>query len=416
MSLYRYEARTPTGKRVRGTLAADSWDSCLAELDRLGLRAFEVKPREPSFVESRFGYGLSRAGLIQLTRHLSGFDAAGVPLARGLGSIAREGKGEVARMAGQLASTIVTGNSLTQAMALHPRAFRPFYLGAVQAGERAGTLKPVLDMLLAHLQREEELADETRSAARYPAFVLFYCSLAFIGIFAFAIPGLEKFYATLGTQPPHFTQLLLTSRNVMVEGWDVIAWTAVIVALILAWAWTTQQGAILLGRFLLHAPFFWRYSGRPEVARFVKIFALVLRTKVPVPEALELAGRSIKNPALKRDALWVRDGVVAGKRLSDALRSVDSLPPRVSEVASAAEAGESLGDGLEQLALELEFEVRRDLRRFGTTVGPVLLGIAGLILIGLILAVDLPLIEQSRMGGFASTPGFTAPISGVTGR
>ncbi len=408
MPVFAYQARAPDGERVRGTIVAETARDALEEIERRGLRGYRLAKKALPIYFRFAPEELPRGDLILLTRHLEALSSAGVPIAHGLEALGREQRRErLGRIGRKLALAIARGKTLSQAMGGFPRVFRPYYVGAVEAGERSGRLPEVLRMLADYLEREDELFEETRTAARYPLFVLLYCSLAGIALFGFALPAVGSLYPMLGRPLPEFTAALLGAREFVLTFWPAFLWGAAIAAALIALAASAPRAGAFLGALLLKLPFFRRYLGRPETARLARLLALLAAAGIPLPEAIDLIGRSLQNPALRAETARIARGIRSGRRLSDLLLSSRLLPASLAEAAAAADVGERLAVGVGSLSKRLDEKIRHDFRRFGKTIGPVLVGLLAFAILGLYLSVILPMMElvgsiPALMGGLPS--------------
>ena len=398
MPLFLYDARDALGRPVRGALDAASTAELLGLLERRGLRGHRVR-RGGASPEGAFrGNGaLSREDLAALARQVRALHAGGIPLARGLEAFGRDaGGGPPGRAARGLAAAMEEGRTFADALARDPRAFPDWFVAAAAAGERSGRLGEILEILAAFLEREEEAARETRTAARYPMFVLLFCAVAVIAVFGFALPAVRESYAALGVRPPAFSESLFRLRDLVAASRDLFAGGAALLALLAALALGTRAGAEAAGWLLLRAPLLRTVFGKPEAARFTGFLAVLRRAGIPLPEAVGLAGRAQGNAALRAGAARVARGMERGGDLPGLLLGGRLFPRALGEAAASASAGADLGDALDAVARRLEAEVRHDLRRLGSTVGPAILGLAALAVLALILTVDLTLVDRLR--------------------
>ena len=149
MPTFQYKAKSQAGELVTGTVAAGDRRLALAQLGRLGYFPLVVEtagdtPRTvAAAANQKFASGLrarvSTRDLLMFTQQLSSLLRSGMSLSQALSALTRRmQKPGLKAILDQLHNDIVQGDSLSGAMAKHPRVFSKLYVSMIRAGEAGG--------------------------------------------------------------------------------------------------------------------------------------------------------------------------------------------------------------------------------------------------------------------------------------
>ena len=99
----------------------------------------------------------SRA-VLTFTRQMATLLEAGMPLTRGLKLIQEQDcDPALQRVIEEIVSAIESGSSLSEALAMHPKAFNRLFVQMVKAGELSGALDVVLARLATFMEKADRL-------------------------------------------------------------------------------------------------------------------------------------------------------------------------------------------------------------------------------------------------------------------
>jgi len=148
---------------------------------------------------------------------------------------------------------------------------------------------------------------------------------------------------------------------------------------------------------LLRTPLVGKLTRGFNTARFTRTLSILSASAVPVLEALRIAGEVITNLPM-RDAVIeasqrVREGAPIGRSLS-----VSRLfPPMTIHLISSGEASGELDTMLERAALSQERELNGLLTAIVGLMGPLLIVLMGLLVMGIVFAMLLPIFEMNQL-------------------
>jgi len=165
MPQFNYVGMDEGGTRVTGTVESTNRLEAYAKLESIGINPIAINEvKERGFLKSG-RKKVSRKDLITFTFQMEQLLSAGVPLLAVLDSLRQsfEEPG-IKEVISAILEDLKTGQTLSEAMARHPKVFSPVYISLVQVGEQTGRLESIFKDLAAMLRWEDELAAKAKKA------------------------------------------------------------------------------------------------------------------------------------------------------------------------------------------------------------------------------------------------------------
>lgn len=131
------------------------------------------------------------------------------------------------------------------------------------------------------------------------------------------------------------------------------------------------------------------------LARFSRVFSVLLRGGIPLPETLGLARKVMNNPFFEEIMLQAEKKVLEGKKMSEELKKSPLIPRLIIRMLAIAEESGNIADMMQNIAEIYEEDVERSLSRLTSMIQPIMLLFLGLIVGVILLAVLLPLTDVS---------------------
>jgi type IV pilus assembly protein PilC len=222
MSGFSYMAIDSGGDETKGTLIAVTLENAVAELKARGLFPTEVSAESDATAPAMTGKSspahssnpvqvrrsvslrlpffrpVTPQELMLFTRQLTTLLRVGMPLLRGLETLARhEHNARFREIIADLAAHIRSGGSLSEGLARHPRVFDWLYLSMVRSGEAGGLLDTVLDRQARFLEKSLQLRGKVKAALVYPLVVLTVALAIVSALLVFVVPQFKKIFADM---------------------------------------------------------------------------------------------------------------------------------------------------------------------------------------------------------------------------
>ena len=340
---------------------------------------------------------LGAAPLILFNQELLALLKAGIPLLQSLELLVGHGKDPLLRESlDRVVEHLKEGMSFSEALE-QVGTFPPVYRANVVAGERSGTLPDVLARWLAFQSFAQNSRRRILEALFYPVFLILVLLLAFAVIFNVVLPRFSEIYAGSGIEMPQATSILLgIGEFVRRTIWFQAAGTVALVFFV-RWMLTTDSGKRIWERGLLAIPKLGTLYRMYHSSIFTRTLGVLLAGGMPVLQALEVIQRTTPSERMRVRLLNVTELVRAGSSLHLALEQSKLLDPLAVEMTRVGEQSSALPEMLSHVADFFDQEVEKATTAVTTLIGPILILVMGVMVLGLLLAVYVPLFNAGSM-------------------
>ena len=401
MPAYTFEALQADGKSRQGVIEADSARAARALLREQALVPLTVEPVTTGGSVLTRPLGGARAfnasQLAIWTRQLAGLIGAGLPLERALTALVDEAEHERQRhLLAALRAEVNAGAPLARAMAQHPRDFSPVYTAVIAAGEQGGHLGLVLERLADDLEERQTLKAKLIGAALYPAIVTVVAIVIVVFLVSYVVPQVASVFAGSKQALPTLTVLMMALSQ-FVRAWG--GWLLLALGLIAVGARLALQNDGLRQKFdaaWLRLPLIGRLARGYNAARFGATLAMLAGAGVPILRALQAAGETLHNRAMRADAEDALVMVREGAPLAAALAQKPRFPGLLAMFARMGEQTGQLPAMLQRASAQLSAEVQRRAMQLATVLEPLLIVVMGVVVLLIVLAVMLPIIQLNQ--------------------
>lgn len=407
MPHFSYTGRNGNGQAVSGVIESADAGAVAGQLFGNGITPVEIEPAQAP----REGGASSFASLLQekathqdlllFSRQMHALLKAGVPILRALAGLQESTNNQAFKQAlAGIRESLDSGRELSVALQRQGKLFSPFYIAMVQVGETTGMLDEVFLRLFHHLEFQEFMRAQVKSALRYPTFVVATMAIALVIINLFVIPAFAKVYQGFHAKLPFLTEILIGFSNFMVAAWPYLL-AGVIGAALGFRAWVrTKPGRYLWDRFKLRIPIAGKIILKATLARFSRSFALAMRSGVPVVQGLTLVAQVVDNDYVARQIEAMRSGVERGESVLRTAVAARIFTPVVLQMIAVGEESGALDDMMQEIADMYQREVEYELKTLSSQIEPILIVLLGIMVAILALGVFLPVwdLGQAAMG------------------
>lgn len=374
---FAYQAQTPDGLRMSGTVDATDVGEATRRLLELGLRVGEIAPAPPHAPRPRAMRAGDFAAFNQQLAHLA---KAGLPLEHGLRLIAADlHSGRLSRTVEMVAAELERGTPLGEAFEKHRAHFPPLYGRLVAAGVQSGNLPGVLFNLGRHLELVQRLREALWRAFAYPLVVLVTLMLVMIFLGYFVLPRFEEIFTDFRIDLPIVTTALLSLARATPVLLGVLV--ALVAGAPLLWAALRATGSSgratdLAARWM---PLVGPVLRRNLVARWCDALRIGVSAGMDLPAAILIAGDTTGSPALQADGRAMVAQMEAGLPL-DSVRPGGMLPATVPATLHFAAGHQDLATTIEALGEMYQRQAELRMSAIPAMLTPLLvLLIAGLV-------------------------------------
>src|SRR5208282_5959117 len=207
MPSYSYTAReTASGREIRSTVEAATEQAAVAALLNRSLLVVSIEEKVSKKGKTKGGK-VSLADLVVFTRQLATMIDAGIAIVQSLQSLADQSPNKVMRdTIKDITTRVESGESFSEALSKHPKAFNRLYVAMVAAGEKGGLLAEIMARLATYLENTDRLRKKVKTAMMYPTVVTAVAICITVFLLVKVIPTFKDIYSGFGAKLPGPTQ------------------------------------------------------------------------------------------------------------------------------------------------------------------------------------------------------------------
>ena len=195
----------------------------------------------------------------------------------------------------------------------------------------------------------------------------------------------------MGAALPLPTQILMSVSALIIEYWPVFLLMILIGAGIFKLQTKTNRGQRWRDGLLLKLPLVGSLIRKIEVSRFSLTMATLLKSGVPVLQAMEIVQSILINRVISDAIGNLRQALKRGKGLSGPLQEANVFPPMAVQMITVGEASGSLDSMLTRVSKTYDKEVEQAIKQLISLIEPVMILfialVIGFIVISMLLAI-----------------------------
>lgn len=401
MATFVYKVRDRTGKIFTGNMVGENRDSVVFRLREMDYFITSVSEKKQGFLflkEITLFQNIKLRDITIFYRQFATMVNAGLTLVNSLDVLTEQVENKtLSNIIKLVKSDVEAGFTLSNAMAKHPKVFSELYISMVRAGEIGGTLDEILNKIADLMEKDFALRQKVKSAMAYPSFVIGAAVLMTIFMLTFILPQFVGVFAQFGGELPVLTQFFITLTYLFNKYWYIFF--VVIVVLIFAFlAYTkTPNGKLNLDKFKLIAPVFGEINRKGAIAMFTRILGTLIKSGVPILEALSVSSNAIGNLVISKAVLDAKTKIKEGQSISGPLAASGVFPPMVTQMIMIGEESGELEEMLVNVAKFYDQEVDRTVEKLTAIIEPLMMVFIGLTIGTMIIAMYLPIFNMVNL-------------------
>ncbi len=396
---FQYKVRDRAGNVTTGSLVADSEALVLSRLREQGYTPLDVKRQKRGIGQIEFGGKKVKLKQVAVfSRQFATMVNSGLPILRALAILAEQTENkELSRVLGEARLDVEHGSSLSGALGKHEHVFNNLYVSMVRAGETGGSLDSTLLRLAEMIEREVRLRGKIKSAMTYPVAVVALVILIMSAMLLFVVPQFKGIYGQLGGTLPLPTRSLLFLSDTFKAYWYMVAAAAVGARFFFRRWKKTERGREVVDALKLRAPVFGSLFHKTALSRFSSTLAMLLRSGVPILQALEIVSDTVNNKVIGKAIADVQLSVRDGEAIAKPLTKYPVFPPMVVQMISVGEETGQVDTMLEKIAQFYDQEVEAAVDALTSLIEPILIAIIGGCVGAAVVALYMPMFNIIKL-------------------
>ncbi|WP_345977443.1 type II secretion system F family protein [Sulfurimonas sp. HSL3-7] len=296
---------------------------------------------------------------------------------------------------------INAGSSLYNAMNNFRSQLGGLTLAMVELGEKTGNMAEALAKLAVMLEEIRMNVIKFKKAMAYPRNVMIAMAVAFSILLSFVVPQFKEIFEQLGANLPLPTRILMFLSDMLTQyGLFVLAGIAVIYLVIKYMIDHNREFRYGFHQFLLRLYLIKGIILYSTLNRFTLVFSELVRSGIPIAEALDTAINMTDNLPLKEKLTTVRSAVEKGSTLHEGLEETGLFENMIISMVSAGEQSGQLDTMLNKVTEYYKMRFDKIIDGLQEAIEPVMLGIIAVMVLMLALGIFLPMwsLGDAAMG------------------
>ena len=328
-------------------------------------------------------------------RQIAVMTDAGIPISDTLLDVSENTENKMLKQIyGKMNSDILAGNSMSDAMRPYTDQFGHVALAMTNLGERTGNISESYHKLADILENIRDNTAKFKKAIRTPLITLGAMGVAFTILIMVVVPQFKDIFAKFKTELPLPTQILLklewafSNYGLLILG---------ILALSVFMLKFSYQNSIdfkkQVDKLLIHPRFYLinKVIFLSTMHKYNLVFGELVRSGIPVAEALDTAVGMVDNLAIKEHLLSVNGNIGRGMSLAEAFDITGLYQNMLLQMIKAGEAGGQLDAMMDKVTGYYHMEFQSLIDNLSAFVEPILLFFVAALVLLMALGIFMPM-------------------------
>lgn len=396
MPVFTFSGKDASGQKISGERMAVNKQALAQALRRERITAGTIREKGKEFSMPTFGSTKVKTKDIAIFfRQFSVMIDAGLPLVQCLEILAanQENPAFQKTLTG-VRTTVEGGATLANAMRQYPVVFDDLTTNMIEAGETGGILDIILQRLATYVEKAVRLKAAVKSALIYPVAVVSMAVLIVGALLKWVVPIFANLFAGLGVSLPLPTRIVMGLSGFVQAFWWLFFVGAFALFFGIRQIRKHPTGRYYFDKMLLQLPVMGTLLRKIAVGRFTRTLGTLITSGVPILEGLTITAKTSGNAVLEEALMKVRKAIEEGRTIVDPLRECGVFPNMVTQMIGVGEATGAMDSMLQKIADFYEEEVDAATRDMLAMLEPVIIGMLGVSIGGIVISLYMPLFSM----------------------
>jgi len=303
---------------------------------------------------------------------------------------------------GKINADINAGNSMSDAMEPYTSEFGHVALAMTNLGERTGNISESYHKLADILENLRDNQAKFKKAIRGPLITLAAMGIAFTILIMVVVPKFKDIFSRFKTELPLPTQILLKLEWAFSNyGLFIVAILFAIVVTIKYMYKNNKDFKYQMDKLMIHPRFYLINKAifLSTMHKYNLVFGELVKSGIPVSEALDTAVGMVDNSAIKEQLLTVNANIGRGMSLAESFQITGLYENMLLQMIKAGEAGGQLDAMLDKVTNYYDMEFQDLIDNLSAYIEPIMMFfIAGLVLL-MALGIFMPMWDLGKAVG-----------------
>lgn len=399
--LYKYKGFDQSGKAVKGTVTASGLEEAKQKLRVQKIYYNSLEETRQLSVEAFSKRQMQGTLLSSTSKELSSYLNSGMTILTALKLMENQHEGEKKYTSFITATRTMVEEGKSLYVALKSQkvyALPDFFLQSLKVAGQSGKMVEVLTNMGNFFSAQSKVKKQISNAMAYPIFI-FIVAIGMSGfLISFVVPKIIGIFEDTGQELPGVTQFVLGISDFLTSNYIAILVGFILIVVFFKVAYKKLESfTMTIDSMLLKLPLFGVLIQNHELGRFSYILSLMLDSGVSYAQAVQLAGTTFGNVAMKATFDEASNKVLEGNKLSNALYMSKRFKPKRNFLQSLALGEESseVASILFNLSSLYNEENEDKLKLMLSLLEPFMMLVIGLVVGVIVVAMLLPIFSMS---------------------
>ena len=321
--LFKYKGFDKTGKKVKGTVTANSVEEAGQKLKNQGIFHEGLTPTSEFSLDAFAKRQMSGELLATFSKELSSYLNSGMTILTAIKLLENQHEGEkrYTSFLNAIKTMIDEGKSLYHALNTQKVYNMPdFYLQSLKVAGESGQMVEVLTNMASFFSAQNKIKKQVKGAMIYPTVIFVVALLIISFLLVSVVPQITAIFEDTEQALPPITQFVVNSSDFLIANYITILVSIVVFIVLFKLAYAKIIGfRKLIDAWLFKVPLIGELIQNHELGRFSYILSLMLNSGVAYAQAVQLSKATFANYGLKDLFDKAARKVVEGNKLSNSL-------------------------------------------------------------------------------------------------
>ncbi len=294
------------------------------------------------------------------------------------------------KMVDGISEKVSNGSTLSSALKDSGK-FPEYAISMIEIGENTGRLEETVESLCQYYDSRDDLIKNIRTSVAYPIFMAAMVLIVVFVLIVQIMPVFQQVFAQLGIIMNPLSLALLDIGQALNQYAFGALLVATLIALIVFAISKTKKGKKALTKFFETSPLTRGLAQAESANRFAFSMSLMLNSGVDTISAFDFASQLIDSPVASAKIKKIRNNLISGSSLSDAIIDGEIFENSYNGILSAGIKYGSAGEVLMNISARYKKEAEERTAKLLSIIEPTLVAIL-CIMVGIVmLSVMLPL-------------------------
>jgi type II secretory pathway component PulF len=294
---------------------------------------------------------------------------------------------------------INAGHSLSDALKPYINDFGHVAMAMTKLGERTGNIAESYHKLANILENIRDNTTKFKKAIRSPLITLAGMAIAFVILITVVVPKFKDIFEKFNAELPLPTQILLFFEKMFNQyGLYVLAGIFLFIFLIRYMYRHNDEFRYKMDKLMIHPKFYLINKAifLSTMHKYNLVFSELVRSGIPVSEALDTAVGMVDNEAIKEELLTVNANIERGMSLSEAFELTGLYENMLLQMIRAGEASGQLDAMLGKVTDYYDMQFQDLIDNLASYIEPIMLFFIAALVLLLALGIFLPMWDLGK--------------------